>query len=162
MAITGLKSVAKTYTKPIKEYNLPLAVVYNAGERTSPMGDANAGQPKFDHRLSLIIDIIAADTSDLNVDADIVTFVEAVKMTLLSDTSWLELFEAVEHVDVSYSYPKDGEDYIAQGQIEFELFFRSMWPPLTPNDFREATVKTKVNKSLHDNPVYTEIFLPKS
>jgi hypothetical protein len=158
--IVGLKSVLKAITKPIKDYNLPIACVYNAGERTEPLGDANCGEPRFAHRLHLGIDVICTATSEAGLDNDIIAYVEQIKLTLLSDTSWLEMFEAIERVDVSYAYPKETSDYLVQGMIEIELFFRSSWEPVAPNDFRSVTVQINTGTAPYDNPVYTQYEIP--
>ena len=119
---------------------LPYAVVWNGGERTDPWGDANVGAPSFNHRLTLIVDVLASAADETTLDADIVGFVETIRATLLTDATWVNLFEGIERCDTRYAYPKEAQSIRAQGTLEFEVTYRSEWPPVVPNDLLEVAV----------------------
>ena len=132
-AIPGFIKVYPFRTLPTKDENLPAACVWHAGERTDPWGDDNVGAPSFNHALTLAVDIVTAAPSETSLDASVVPLVEAVRATLLTDPTWVNLSEGVRRCDVRYSYPKETDTFLAVGTIEFEVTFRSTWEPYLPN-----------------------------
>lgn len=142
-AIPGLANVFKARAMPVQDGQMPCAVVWNAGERTGPNGDANTGAPEFIHNLTIVIDILVKAGTEGVLDSDIVLLTETVRATLLSDLTWIEMFEGIERCDTRYSYPKEAADLMAQAMIEFEVTYRSIWQPITPNDLKEVAVFAK-------------------
>ncbi len=150
-ALPGLTAIFYGRTAPGQDSQLPYALVWNAGERTEPNGEANAGAPSFMHRLTLVVDVLAQAPSgttpetleavEAALDADIVGFAEAIRATLLTDPSWVNLAEGIERCDTRYSYPKEAQAVMAQATIEFELTYRSVFEPVLPNDLHEVEVR---------------------
>ena len=125
---------------PTKDEDLPFVLVWHGGDRTEPWGDANVGAPTFDHTLKLIVVVaVTAETPD-GLDAGIVAATERVRAALLTDPSWIGLFEACTKADVGYAFPGDGQIPYARGLIEFEVAFRSEWAPVVLNDFVDMAV----------------------
>ena len=129
-------------TQPTKDDQLPVACVWHAGERTQADGDPNTGAPGFVHTLTLAIDVLAKAGTEAALDADIVALVEQTRLALLTDSSWIALFEGIDRCDTRYSYPKETNDFLVQALIEIEVTLRSRWAPVTPNDLRSVAVFT--------------------
>lgn len=136
----GLKNVFKSRTIPTKDDQIPFAAVWHAGERTEPNGDANVGSPSFIHTLTLVIDVVAKAGNETALDTSIVNLVETIRATLLTDPTWVNLFEGIERCDTRYSYPKETNDFLVEAMIEIEVTFRSEWPPYLPNMLKTVTV----------------------
>ncbi len=139
-AVPGLKTVATQRTVPTKDDVLPAALVYHGGERTEPNGDDNVGAPSFFHELTLVVDLVAQAANDAALDTLIVGLAEATRATLLTDATWINLFEGIRRCDVRYAYAKETNAFMAQATVEFEVTFRSAWPPYAPNDFTSVAV----------------------
>lgn len=138
--VTGLTQVFKARTMPGQDDQLPYAAVWFAGERTTAWGDNNVGAPSFEHTLTLVVDVMAKAGSEAAVDADVVGFVETIRATLLTDPTWVQLFDGIERCDTRYVYPKEATDIVVQAMIEIEVTFRSEWPPVTPNSLITVAV----------------------
>lgn len=139
-ALTGFTNVFGNRVKPTKPEHLPVACVWHMGDRTEPWGEANVGAVGFDHTLSMAVDVMVRAGSEDALNAEIVALVEPVRLALLTEPTWVNLFEAVTKADAHYSYPDEGGFLYARGVIEFELRFRSEWSPATPNDFRGMAI----------------------
>lgn len=139
-AIPFFKNVYGQRTKATKDDQLPIASVYHSGETTTPDGDANVGEPRFIHTLKLVVHLLVAAKDDDTLDGVIVNATEFVRGMLMTDSTWVDLFEGIERCDVRYAYPRETNDTFAQASIEFEVTFRSKWPPVAPNDFRQVVV----------------------
>ncbi len=135
--MTGFANVFKQRVLPTKDDQLPLACVWHGGDRTEPWGDANVGPPSFDHTLAIVVDIMTKAASQNALDAPIVDLVERLRATLLTDPTWVNLFEACSRCDVAYTYPGEGNFFYAKGTVTFELTFRSEWEPVIQTDFTE-------------------------
>ncbi len=139
-AVPGLTGVYKARTTPGQDSQLPYAAVWHAGERTSPWGDGNVGEPTFEHNLRLVVDVMAKAGDEHSVDVDIITLVDAIRATLLTDPTWVHLFEGIERCDTRYAYPTQANDIVVQAIIEFEVTFKSAWPPVVPNALKTVAV----------------------
>ena len=135
----GLTTVSKARTFPKQDGDLPYAAVWMAGEHTEPAGEANTGVPFFLHRMTLIIDVMAKGATEDALDADLAAMTEGVRALLLTSPTWLALVEGVERCDTRYEYPKEATSIMAQGTIELEVTYRSMWEPTLPA-LREVVV----------------------
>ncbi len=138
-ALTGFANVFRQRTLPEKPDQVPLASVWSGGDRTEPWGDANTGVPRFVHTMNLTVEVMTSAASVDALDGAIVTLVERVRATILTTPAWINLVEAVEKCETSYSYPDEGSILYARGMIEFEVTYRSEWAPVADNDFLEAT-----------------------
>ena len=138
--VPGLTNVLKARTAPGQDDMLPYAVVWFAGERTQPNGDANTGAPEFIHTLTLIVDVMVRAGDETTLDTAVVGFVETIRATLMTDSTWIGLFEGIERCDTRYAYPKEAADIVVQAMIEFEVTFRSVWQPYVPNDLDTVAV----------------------
>jgi hypothetical protein len=138
----NFKNVYRQRTFPTKDAQMPLAAVWTVRDNASPNGDCNAGSPSFLHSFTLAIDIAAAAANDDALDATITSMAEGVRDTLLTDASWVMLFEGIQRCNLHYSYPKETDFIIAMATIEIEVTFRSDWPPIEANDFTQVAVST--------------------
>lgn len=127
--ITGVRKVLKTRTLPTKDDQLPVICVAHGGETGRADGDANVGAPKFISELKLLITVVDLATSDLVLDAGITRKVEEIKQTLFTDSTWLDLFEALESFSVSYHFPREAEIVLCEARLELTVSYRSNWPP---------------------------------
>lgn len=141
-SVIGFKNVFRQRTIPTKDSQLPLAAIWTLRDRTAPNGDSNVGAPSFIHTLGLAIDIAAAANDDASLDAKLTAMAEGVRNTLLTDASWVQLFEGIEGCSIHYSYPPNGDLTLGIATIELEVTFRSEWPPIEENDFTQVAIAT--------------------
>ena len=144
-------NVFRARLMPTKDMLLPYAMVHLVGERTEPWGDANTAEPSLDHTLTLGVEIVmaspaanAAGNAATAPDADIVALVETVKATLMTDPTWVNLFEGLERANVRYAYPTESTELQVSALIEFDLTFRSSWEPYVPNDLTEIATTVQM------------------
>jgi hypothetical protein len=142
-AIQAFKNVYEQRTFPTKDDQLPFAAVWHAGERTEPNGDANVGAPSFFHTLTLVVDVVTSGPDETTLKTNIVQLVETTRATLLTDGSWVQLFEGIERCDTRYNFPKETNLIVAEAVIEFQVTFRSEWPPNEANDFATLGVDAR-------------------
>jgi hypothetical protein len=135
--ITGVHEVLKTRTLPTKDDQLPVICVAHGGENARADGDANAGAPHFVSDLRLLITVVDLATSDLVLDAGITRKVEEIKQTLFTDSTWLDLFEAIESFAVSYHFPRESEIVLCEARLELTVSYRSAWPPYAINPLEQ-------------------------
>jgi hypothetical protein len=127
-------------TLPTKDEDLPAACVHHNGEQLRPDGDANAGPPRFGHTLNLLISLVARADSAFVLQGAQRRSMEEVKETLFTDSSWLNLFEAIESVNCTYHWPRQEEVLLCEARLELMLFYRSAWPPVALNPLDEVDV----------------------
>lgn len=155
--ITGVKEVLKTRTLPTKDDQLPIICVAHGGENGRADGDANVGAPKFLSDLRLLITVVDLATSDLVLDAGITRKVEEIKQTLFTDSSWLELFEALESFSVSYHFPREAEIVLCEARLELTVSYRSNWPPYAINDLRQVETTFQLTETADKIVIITEV-----
>jgi hypothetical protein len=155
--ITGVREVFKTRTLPTKDDDLPIICVAHGGESGRPNGDNNAGAPKFINDLKLLITVVDIATSDLALDAGIARMVEEIKQTLFTDTSWLELFEAIDGFSVSYHFPREAEVLLCEARMELTLVYRSDWPPYAINPLEQVETTFQLTETADPVEIISEI-----
>lgn len=146
--------IRRTPVMPPQVDDLPCLLVYLTGQRMTPPGDANAGQPNFVHEAVLNISgVLAADDED---DLDDRTSAAAAEIleTLLEDPDWLEQFEAVTAIEQRVGF--DTQNYLAAIVLtSFTVTYRTSWPPRVPDDFETIHMRTPAGRGA-DYPVNPE------
>jgi hypothetical protein len=137
----------------------PNATVYNLGEETQPMGDANCGPPAFQHHLRLGIEVEVLAGNELYLEHDATTLVEQIRILLLSDYTWVNLFEGCERFSVDYAHDSHNDVYLVRAIINIEVTYKSIWEPIVLNDLDSVSISTKVGDCKTGNYVSTEIDL---
>lgn len=155
--ITGIKQVFKTRTLPTKDDQLPIICVAHGGENGRADGDANVGAPKFVNDLRLLITVVDLATSDLVLDAGITRKVEEIKQTLFTDSSWLNLFEALESFAVSYHFPREAEIILCEARIELTVTYRSDWPPFVINSLEQIVTTLQLGPTADPITIINEV-----
>lgn len=155
--IAGVKHVFKTRTLPTKDDQLPIICVAHGGENGRADGDANVGSPHFLSDLKLLITVVDLATSDLVLDAGISRKVEEIKQTLFTDTSWLELFEALESFAVSYHFPREAEIVLCEARLELTVTYRSSWPPVALNALEEIETTFQLTPTADSIVIINEV-----
>jgi len=109
-------------------------------ELMSPDGDANAGEPRFVHDLSIGLSgaIAITDSGAQLIALD--TLMNDLCTKLLSDTDFIAMIEGVNGIDRRLSFTKDSETPLAEIQVEMRVGFRSNWPPLVVDDLQTIHV----------------------
>jgi hypothetical protein len=95
----------------------------------------------------LLITVVDLATSDLVLDAGITRKVEEIKQTLFTDSTWLELFEALESFSVSYHFPREAEIVLCEARIELTVSYRSNWPPVALNPLENIEVTLQLSET---------------
>ncbi len=155
--ITGVRKVLKTRTLPTKDDQLPVICVAHGGETGRADGDANVGAPKFISDLKLLITVVDLATSDLVLDAGITRKVEEIKQTLFTDSTWLDLFEAIESFAVSYHFPREAEIVLCEARLELTVSYRSNWPPYAINWLTEIDTTVQLGGNADPITIINEV-----
>ncbi len=133
--------IRRTPVMPPQVDDLPCLLVYLTGQRMTPDGDANAGEPSFVHEAVLNISgVLAADDED---GLDDITSAAAAEIleTLLGDPDWLGPFEAVTAVEQRVGF--DTQNYLAAIVLtSITVTYRTSWPPRVPDDFGAVSMRT--------------------
>ena len=140
--ISGWKQVRRTPMLQVQPDDLPSLGVYLLREQWAPDGDANAGEPRFIHDLSIgLSGAIAITGSDAQLIA-LDVLMNDLCAKLLSDTTFIVMVEGVNGIDRRLSFTKDSETPMAEIMMEMRVGFRSQWPPLVVDDLNEIHVTT--------------------
>jgi hypothetical protein len=155
--ITGVKHVLKTRTLPTKDDDLPVICVAHGGETGRALGDNNVGAPKFINELKLLTTLVDIATSDLVLDAGIARKVEEIKETLFTDTTWLELFEAIDGFSVTYHFPRKADVLLCEARMELTLVYKSDWPPYETNWLEQGETTFQLTETADPVEIISEI-----
>jgi hypothetical protein len=137
----------KTYRRsPMKQVapeDLPILAVFILRESRVPDGDANAGEPRFQHRLHLgFSGAIAADDQGQQF-IHLEQIMADIDDKLLTNVSFVSLVEGFESMDRKSQYAIMGETTLAEIQIEMVVSFRTFWPPAVTDDFKTLHLETR-------------------
>lgn len=170
-AMPGWASTSKSIVPQLQPNKLPAARVFIIGELMTADGDANAGEPRFVGTVTIGVSVVRgfSDPAVLSglADADI----EAVEDRLFSDPTFVTfdedsaLFEGIAQVKRTRAFPKEGETYFVETQIEIALLTRVEFPPLVPDALEKIVVRTRPPGDLANDPAHViaidgEIILP--
>ena len=123
--------------------DLPALGVFILRETREPDGDANAGEPRFIHRLHLGISgsIALSDEGEQLIALE--AMMADIDDKLLTSVAFVSLIEGVLSMDRKSQYSVMGETTLAEIQIEMIVTFRSTWPPVVVDDFLSMHSTTK-------------------
>lgn len=140
--LTGFTTFRKSPMLHVDPKALPCLSVYLMRERMVAEGDANAGEPRFVHTVTLGISgaCVASGAND-QLDA-LDTAMSSVLTKLLTDPKFIALVEGVESIDRRNVFEKAAETPLAEVQIEMVVSFRTDWPPVVEDDFKIMHVET--------------------
>ncbi len=137
------KSFRRTPLRQVAPDDLPLLMVYILRERRSPDGDANAGEPRFVHRVHLGIAGAVALSDDGAQLETLEAMMANIDDVLLTDPRFINMFEGIESMDRRSQYASVAETPLGEIQIEMVVTFRSYWEPKVPDDFAVLHVETR-------------------
>jgi len=143
------KSVFRVRTYPTKDNMLPVVTVALGRDRMDADGSDNSGEPSFKHTVTLNVSAVCVAKSQFFIDGKLNEAKSAILTTLLSNTEWLALVEAVSAIDVSMVYPDEGGIIFAEARMAIEVTFRTDWPPVVPDDFLDAFVTEEAGGATH-------------
>lgn len=133
--------IRRTPLMPPQANEVPCLLVYLTGQRMTPDGDANHGEPRFVHEAVLNVSgVLRADTA---ADLDDKTSAASAEIleTLLEAPEWLALIEGV--TDVTQRIRFDDQAYLAAiVETSFTVTYRSSWPPRVADTFGSVSLRT--------------------
>lgn len=139
----AFKTFKRTPMRQVSPGDLPLLGVYILRETRSPDGDANAGEPRFFHRLHLGIAGAVSAADDGSQFATLESMMSQIDDRLLTNPSFVNMIEGIEQMDRRSQYAIMGETPLAEIQIEMIVTFRTYWPPVITDDYRTFHVETR-------------------
>ncbi|UQR66213.1 hypothetical protein LRP30_13580 [Bradyrhizobium sp. C-145] len=137
------KTFKRTPMRQVAPTDLPLLGVYILRETRSTDGDANAGEPRFFHRLHLGIAGAVSAADDGSQFTTLESMMAQIDERLLTSPAFISMIEGVEQMDRRSQYAIMGETPLAEIQIEIIVTFRTYWPPVIPDDYRTLHVETR-------------------
>lgn len=140
--VAGWKTVRRTPMLQVQPEDLPALGVYLLREQWSPDGDANAGEPQFEHELSIGMSGAIALTDALGQLTTLDGMMASLCTTILSSTSFIAMIEGINSIDRRLTFTKESDTPLAEIQIEMRVGFRSNWPPLVVDDLEVIHVET--------------------
>lgn len=136
-----MKSVRKAPITTVQPEQLPALGIFVLSERDLPDGNTSIAQ--FVTHLEIGISWVAMSSDSLILDGTLDQFVAQSKIALLSDATFLQLFEYVEEISREMSYSKEGESYICENRMRLKVSYRTDYPPFAPYDLTLIDIKTK-------------------
>ena len=131
-------------------YDLPVLGVYILRERREPWGQANHGEPRFNHALTLgFSGGVAVDTDEQEVLPALEDMMSEVDDFLLSDPRFVNLLDGIEGMDRVSQFAKIGETTLYEIRVEMTGAFQSYWPPNITDDFNILHVTTQFPDKAH-------------
>lgn len=139
----AFKTFKRTPMRQVSPGDLPLLGVYILRETRAPDGDANAGEPRFFHRLHLGIAGAVSAADDGTQFETLENMMAEIDDRLLTSPAFVNMIEGVEQMDRRSQYAIMGETPLAEIQIEMVVTFRTYWPQVVPDDYRTFHVETR-------------------
>jgi hypothetical protein len=138
----------------VKSGDLPILGVYILREQRTADGDANAGVPKFVHRLTLgFSGAVNVETDEENKLTDLEEVMTKLDDLLLTNAKFVSMTEGVLSMDRVSQYSKIGEISIAEIRVEMTVQFRSQYEPVIADDFKTLHITLRYPKPTTDNAV---------
>jgi len=137
--LPGFKTVKKTPMFTVEPGDLPRLGVYILREQAAAEGDTYAGNPRFNHTLTLGYSASVAQSDDELLLVNLDTITNQILPALLSDPSFTKLVGFVS-LDRKLVFTRVGETPLAELQIEMVLDFRTEWAPRVPDDLTTVIV----------------------
>lgn len=104
-------------------------------------GISQAGtEPKFEVKLSLLVEAFAERASRWDVVEDIDVLIAQIKNGLLSDPNWVQMSSAIDRIVVRRRFDTRGERYLGHGQVMMELSWRESYPPRIPDTLERIDI----------------------
>jgi hypothetical protein len=141
--VPGFKTFRKTPMFAVVPAELPRLSAYLLREAGAPDGDANAGEPRFIHNVTLGFSGAIVASDDEQEFADLDTAVANILPALLSDPTFVAMVEGFASFDRKVVYSRIGETPLAEVQIEIVVTFRTYWPPTVLDDFNTLHIETR-------------------
>lgn len=137
-------------SEPTRDEELPFCVVYIAGDKAEPDGDANMGVPDYVHVSQIVVEVIHKAASGPALKTALYTDAQRILDVLLSDHSWWQDqtadadAEALGRFDVKYDTPPEGEMIVGRVQVALDVRHRTTWPPVITDDLAVLHLTTPV------------------
>jgi hypothetical protein len=130
--------------------DLPVLGVYILRERREPDGQANQGEPRFQHALTLgFSGGVAVDPDTHDRMPPLEDMMSEVDDALLSDPAFVNLTEGVEAMDRVAQFAKLGETTLYEIRVEMVIAWKSDWEPNITDDFNTLVVTTEFPDKAH-------------
>jgi hypothetical protein len=127
--LPGFRTVRQNPVDTIQPEMLPLLEVVMLRDQRTADGNANTGEPRFFHRVSLgfegIIEASEASEQLTKLDAAM----NGIDVALLTDPVFVAMVEGFESADCKLVFGRIGETPTASYQMELVVSFRTVWPP---------------------------------
>jgi hypothetical protein len=134
-----IKSSRIVPIQTVQPDQLPALGVYIVSENS--VMDGNVSIPQFVVRLELMIALTVMASDPVFIDGALDDFAGNVYNILLTDPTFLVMFEYVENVKRGFAFKKEGESYIAEIGVTFAVSYRSRYEPLAPNSLTMVDIK---------------------
>jgi hypothetical protein len=130
--------------------DLPVLGVYILRERREPWGQANQGEPRFNHALTLgFSGGVGVDTDAQDQLPALEDMMSEVDDVLLSDPVFVNITDGIEAMDRVSQFAKIGETTLYEIRVEMVISFQSYWPPNITDDFNTLVVTTQFPDKAH-------------
>ncbi|GGC94630.1 hypothetical protein [Chelatococcus reniformis] len=114
---------------------LPSLLVLAWREQAKADGDAVSGEPHFVHDLSLVLNFKVRANRREDLPTSLHKRMRWALNKLLTSPDWLAHVEGVTSLSSSVAFPREGENWYAQGTTELQVQFSTRWEPVVPDDY---------------------------
>jgi hypothetical protein len=148
--------------------NLPALTVSLLGERMTPYGDDNEGEPRFNSEVTIGISIVRGMVTPAELDAQTDADVDQIEQLLLRDTTFVRFgvdprysvgddrrepfFEAVSGITRRRTYPQSGEAYFVEVRLEMSFRVAVDYEPLLPDELKTIALSARPLGTGPDTP----------
>jgi hypothetical protein len=144
--LPGIRRVLDSRQVQVRRAMLPAIRVYTSAsaENLSP----NVQQ--YRTTISLVVQVIADDSTDADNAELVDDLCFAVKDRLLRDVKWLMLFERVLSFDTAIELNNEGDSRTVIGTLTFEIQESEVYEPIIEDDFERGEIQVDVIRPAAD------------
>ena len=156
----SFKATRKVPIPTLQADQVPQLGVFLLQEQYSPQGDFRTGPPRFNVDATYGFSVVDLASAPGVLDGALDGFIDRIETTLLTDPTFLELFEGVSGMKRSYEWFKDGETYYAEARLQMNIGYAAEFLPVTANALQQVAVTSEPGAIPADE--FSALFQPSS
>lgn len=154
----AFKATRKAPITKVQIEQLPACAVFIAAAHEDQRGDVTL--PQFTESLTLGISVLMSATDPVFEEGALDQFVADAKNALLTDPSFLALFEYVTATSRDYRFEHVAESYIVELRLRLTVTYYTEYSPQTPNPFTQMVVTAQPEGFASSDAFEQQILVP--
>ena len=137
----SFKATRKVPIPTLQADQVPQLGVFLLQEQYSPQGDYKTGPPRFNVDATYGFSVVDLASAPSVLDGALDALIDQIQTTLLTDPTFVDLFEGVSSMKRTYEWFKDGETYYAEARLQMNIGYAAEFLPATPNALQQVAVR---------------------